>query len=242
VSGEIVLVLITLGILLLLVYAAGVSVPTKQNTASPASLPKEAVVNNLAIIPYDWGFYSEHGEVFYRYGTPQITHVDYTVRHSVNPSIRIDAPATKYNGARELNWSGNNTYHIPVQAGDTIYFGCWVKTAPSTNSKGAIIGFDMYHDNQRVWEVAYSTQSSWGYVAGYSHYNDLVWVPSGVDWTYISYTWVIPTQAFSTDDYGNSLSGNITVNYIIPWLCGYWKDPLETASVWFTDATLYIKP
>ena len=221
--------------------------PTPSSNPTPEPTPKPDV-ENFGWTPYNWGFYNTNisNDVFYPPSTAQqITHVDTSVYHGTQGvgSIRIDGPATTDNVCRELDYSGNETYHIAVSAGDVVTFGAWIKCDPSTNgnTKGAIIGFDMYYDNFRVWEVCIGTKTDYSVTdPPFTYSVDYIWAPCDSDWTYYEFSWTIPAHAFTTDDFGISLGGSYYINYIIPWLCGWWLDPTEQASVWFDDMYLTI--
>lgn len=204
---------------------------------------------NLSTVPDDWGFYSEYGYV--KYGSnPQLCHVDYDVTYMGAPSIRMDGPASAENPARELEWTGDSEYSIPVSPGDRILFNCWIKAASSTrgddgdDGHGGIIGIDFYHDNNRVWEYAHGTTTTWQLTNPiFAYVQDYIWVPYGTgQWTKITLDVTVPDTMFTTDDYGTSLGGSYQLNYAMPWLTGSWHHADESASVWFANMQIYINP
>jgi hypothetical protein len=209
--------------------------PTPSATPSSTHSPSSP---NLVPIPNAWGSYEKLGDVYFgKPSNPQLGHVDYSVRHNGDVSIRIDGPAIPENQFREIN-----TDPISVNPGDHIVFTCWIKTAPSTIGDGGIIGFDVYGNYDRIWEVTnYATGNdndcfdvinAWNYK----------WVPYGSDWTQIVIDVIIPDKTFTTNNFGSPLpNGAQQISFIIPWIGASWKHN-EAASVWFADAELFINP
>lgn len=196
-------------------------------TPTPVSAPSSiSIANNLAAIPEAWQV-GQEGSV-----------LDYEVFHTIGqPSIRFgDGSTPRHQLLQEVN-----TGWIPVEAGDHIVFGCWIKTDPSPIGQGGIIGLDLYGPTQRLWEVAPK-------VSGDDQENfivpkdwDYVYVPYDSDWTYLELDFIVPSKLFDYDDYNEPRNPPEYAVGIIPWLTPSWSDG-ETAKVWFADAVLYINP
>jgi hypothetical protein len=207
---------------------------------------------NLAVIPDDWGQYAIFGDVVYG-RDPQIIHVDPTVLHNGNVSIRIDA---HQEGVDSNRYREVDTDFIPVKPGDHIVFKVWIKTGHSTlgqdgvSGNGGVIMFDYYSATHRLHEhssdVPRSDVESWD--KWNTHLDDPgVYVPFNSDWTLRTLDTIVPTQVM--DDTTGQLAtepiaGIICVMQGSGYIVTVGGTPYlqDQGIVWFADAELYINP
>jgi len=202
---------------------------------------------NLAVIPDDWGQYEIFGDVVYG-GGPQITHVDSSVLHNGDVSIRIDA---HQEGVDLNNYREADGDFIQVKPGDHIVFSVWVKTGHSTLGQdgvygnGGLILFDYYSATHRLHEHSSDNpRNDWD--PTWTTYLDdpTIYVPFNSDWALRTLDAVVPSQVF--DETTGQLATEPIVG-IIPVLqaSGYIVPPnyeQDQGQVWFADAVLYINP
>jgi hypothetical protein len=202
---------------------------------------------NSAIIPIDWGDYNIFGDVRYGSGV-QITHVDPTVLHNGDVSIRIDA---HQQGVDTNHWREVDGNYISVKPGDHIVFTVWIKTGHSTlgqdgvSGNGGIMGFDYYGASGRLREHSSDNPRNDVDPTWVTYLDDPTrYVPFNSDWTLRKSDTIVPTQVF--DDQTGQLATEPIIG-IIPWLqaSGYIVGPnhlQDEGQVWFADAVLYINP
>ena len=206
----------------------------------PTPMPILTTGENLGAIPDDWGDYQYFGDVCFGKG-PQITHVDNTVLHNGNVSVRIDThvEGVDINLERELD-----TYGFSVKPGDHIVFRCWIKTEsasnPSNNNNqhygGARIGLEYFVNNGYYVD---------GYPGTEYHYDEeygfVTW--GTTTWTFRQWDVIVPATYYSK----GYLPGGVTGTFSARQITGvfFWMQVMpyyEEGSAWFADAEIYINP
>lgn len=191
--------------------------------------PPSPTGENLAVIPGTWGDYHILGYVS---GEGGIFHLDTTVNHNGNPSIREDYPRND-DSANEVN-----SAYIPLKPGDHVYCSCWIKTEFDTVGSGAIFGMDLY-GTERLWEVHPRTDDDM-FLQPSQRSGSALYVPYGSDWTFMEFEFAVPTYQFANTDYGTPITPQY-VSGAIPWLTASWGSG-ETSRVWWSEFTIYVNP
>jgi hypothetical protein len=198
-------------------------------TLGTISYPTFNATPNLALIPDDWGLAYGNG--------PQIIHLDYSVTHNGDVSIRLDPhTGNDVNTARECD----GTWY-DVNVGDHIVAKCWIKVGNLSGYpgldvnnyltwRGGRIGFDFYGSNGRIsgFESASLPETDDTARDNFVVWNTTGWVQKTIDF-YVPSTY--------KDDFDNNYW---TPTSIVMWMQG--MSPTDNASVWFSGAELYINP
>ena len=212
VSGEIVLVLIILGIFLLLVYAAGNSAPQRYpvNIIEPVTVQS---VNYASLVEWD-----------INEGDPS---------HWAAPSYLDGDTVRMEHGdvdkSREVIAGKTFSYRIPVQPNDRVTFQVYLKTGESSIGdanaySGVRCGIDFY--------------SSDGYITGVASQ----YVNWGTDWTLRTLDFKVQLQYVSDGWLGGEAGVLETPSAIIPWVQVWSDvhGNLDYGIAWFTNATLNV--
>jgi hypothetical protein len=204
------------------------SAPTQTATPSPSNSPTPATnAKNLAALSV-WDLTYGDG--------PQIIHLDTTVTHNGNPSIRIDQhTSADGNPGREVNTYGM----ISIKPSDHVVFKCWIKVTTSSLpvdpcGAGARIGIDFYNA-KRIGSLEAPTYPD---TAQGIYQNYVTWGTNG--WVQRTIEFTVP-QSMPADGYaGYAAGGSYTPTGMILWMqVQHANDPGQG---WFSEPELYINP
>lgn len=191
---------------------------------------------NLALIPDDWSL---------TYGSgPQIIHLDYSVTHNGDVSIRLD-PHT--DNDVNTNRECDGTWYT-VKPGDHVVAKVWIKTSPSSSGDsdyrhGGRIGIDCYANTSVGYGVVDAASEvlggpATGHIPGQDcvlNWNSSIWTQKGWDIT-------IPTAIYTTVHREGTIQNcdPIQIDSMVLWLDV--RPEADAGLVWFSSAELYINP
>jgi len=192
---------------------------------------------NLALIPDDWGL---------TYGSgPQIIHLDYTVTHNGDVSIRLDAHTSN-----DVNtWRECDGTWYSVKPGDHVVAKVWIETSPSS------LGDTSVHHGGRIGMDFYAhTSAGYGCVDGAGEIigttppgsnipgQDCLLNWNNPDWTQKGWDLIVPSATYTQVWQGGGWvpCDPVQIDSFVVWLD---VRPVEdTGFVWFADAELYLNP
>ena len=141
---------------------------------------------------------------------------------------------------------------LSVNPGDHIVASAYIKTSSdvtNTAYTGGRIGIDMYATTSEGYTIVDSLPHNYCNINGVEVSTDAgdglgatpvsqFQVPFGNGWTLVSWNIYVPTKQFTTDVWGNPVTG-VQINSLFMWVDGR---ELTDGTVWFADPTLYINP
>ena len=172
---------------------------------------------------------------------------DYSVYHSISPSMRI-GPHNSLNPYREIDGFLPNTF----SPGDRLVWYMWVKAGNSTlgqngvKNNGPILNWDWYNAIGRLHDhssndPSYDQNNNSAQAIGAS-----IGIPFNTDWTLLISDCIVPAhvlnQQYPSHGAQYEVPNSLVLNPLVSWYNPATGDQIDDGLAWFSDPEFYINP